>query len=374
MSIKMLKIVPQIDEFKDFKTFNETYNLKKDDLIFTNEYIYNPIIKPLGLKTLVLFQEDYGTGEPTDSMVDEILRDIASINYDRLIAIGGGTVIDIAKVLVVADGVLDSNLLYDDMTNLKAYHDLIAIPTTCGTGSEVTNISILNRTGLGTKQGLVSDSMYPKYACLIPEFMKTLPYAVFATSSIDALIHAIESMLSPLSTNESTEYSKKAIESILKGYIFVAKDRNLYKELGNVFLKASNDAGIAFSNAGCGTIHAMSYAFGGKYHVAHGESNYQFLMPVLEFYKEKNPNGKISDLEALIALTLSVSKEDALNSLKDLLEEIIHLKPMNEYGAIEEDLMEFSISTMNNQKRLLSRSNVELKLEDIYGIYSKCMN
>ena len=131
-------------------------------------------------------------GEPTDVMAEAILRDAAATGCNRVMAIGGGTVIDIAKVLAVGGGE-SIDELYGMAPELPKRRELVLIPTTCGTGSEVTNISILNRTRLGTKMGLVGPAMYADAAVLIPQLLEGLPFGVFATSSIDALVHAVES-------------------------------------------------------------------------------------------------------------------------------------------------------------------------------------
>ena len=133
------------------------------------------------------------------------------------------TVIDIAKVLAVSAGdSLDS--LYAAPDKIEKKRELIILPTTCGTGSEVTNISIINRTRLGTKVGLVSPHMYADEAVLVPELLNTLPFAVFATSSIDALVHAVESSLSPKATPYTKLFGYKAIEMIIRGYQKIAVD------------------------------------------------------------------------------------------------------------------------------------------------------
>ena len=249
---------------------------------------------------------------------------------------------------------------------MKKKFDLFIVPTTCGTGSEVTNIAIVNRTKLGTKQGLVSEEMYASYAVLISEFMSSLPYGVFATSSIDALIHAVESYLSPKATSFTEMFSVEAIKDILSGYVEVVKNQEARKELGGKFLKASNYAGIAFGNAGCAAVHAMSYALGGKYHVAHGESNYQFFMSVLRTYEQKAPNGKIADLKKLLSDILG---GDGFDALEKLLEGILPKKRMSDYGATQEDIEPFAKSTVDNQQRLLGNNYVPLSLEDIQAIF-----
>jgi len=146
-------------------------------------------------------------------MVEAIYNDIKG-TYKRIIAIGGGTIIDIAKIFALKN-VLPILDLYDGKIPPIKEKELILIPTTCGTGSEVTNISILSLISRGTKRGLAVDEMYADSAVLIPELMNSLPFPIFATSSIDALIHAIESSLSP-KANESTRlFGYRAIEMIL---------------------------------------------------------------------------------------------------------------------------------------------------------------
>ena len=152
--MKAFQLIPSIAEYADFAALASEMHLGARDLILTNEYIYNPTIADLDLGCHTCFQEKYGAGEPTDVMVDAILDDLRGKDYDRIVAVGGGTVIDIAKVLTVARPEDRVDDLYDRMASLQKEHKLIIVPTTCGTGSEVTNISIINRTTRGVKVGL----------------------------------------------------------------------------------------------------------------------------------------------------------------------------------------------------------------------------
>ncbi len=146
--------------------------------------------------------------------------------------------------------------------------DVIAIPTTCGTGSECTNISVAIvkdekdgvLTGGETKLGLVSDDIIPNKVCLIPDLLKTLPYKPFACSAIDALVHATESFLSPHRKTMTSElFSEKAMDMILKGFKLIdEKGQDARFEYLDEFVTASFYAGIAFLKAGCGPVHGMS--------------------------------------------------------------------------------------------------------------------
>ena len=135
--------------------------------------------------------------------------------------IGGGTIIDIAKILAL-DSILPIEDLYDGKLPIKRTKKLVLVPTTCGTGSEVTNIAILALTRRHTKKGLANDCMYADSAILVPELLKGLPFKFFATSSIDALIHAMESSLSPKGNATLRLFGYKAISMILNGYKEIA--------------------------------------------------------------------------------------------------------------------------------------------------------
>ena len=137
----MIEIIwkPELHSFNSCQEFADEFRLCETDLILTNEYIYQPYFGSMNLGCRVLYQEKYGIGEPTDTMTEAIMQDMKKTGCKRVIAIGGGTVIDIAKVLAVA-GDESIDCLYDMAPALPKRRTLIIVPTTCGTGSEVTNI------------------------------------------------------------------------------------------------------------------------------------------------------------------------------------------------------------------------------------------
>ena len=400
--MKLLQVVPTIHEYAEFTSFAADFCLGVHDLILTNARYAKYFA---GLDCPVICREKYGTAEPTDEMVNVILserdRIHAETGVERIIAIGGGAIMDMAKVLSVAPhGTKDVNDLYADMGSLRRVHELIAIPTTCGTGSEVTNISVIFRTPLGTKQGLVGDALYPAHAVLIPQLMETLPYHVFACSAIDALIHAAESYLSPLATPMTDVFGETAMREILTGFAAIAEEPECRAGLNGQFLRAATNAGIAFGNAGCGPVHALSFAIGGKYHVPHGESCYQYFLPVLRYYQANsvevgqcptsvseclhsprvasagcNPEmaecGKLAKFEALLCDILHA--DDGLTALADLLERILPRKPMSAYGATQADVEAFAVSTIENQQRLLARAYVPVTLDVARAIEQECL-
>ena len=214
--------------------------------------------------------------------------------------------------------------------------------------------------------------MYADSAVLVPELLKGLPFKFFATSSIDALIHALESSLSPKATSYTEMFGYQAIEMILNGYKEIAANgQDARMPLLKDFLLASNYAGIAFGNAGCAAVHAMSYPLGGTYHVPHGEANYCLLIGVFKAYMEIDPSGKIKKLNKFIADILGCGEDVVYDELEKLLNQIIQCKPLHEYGVKEEELETFTGNVMEKQGRLMANNYVELSREKVYDIYKK---
>lgn len=366
--MKQLMIKPSIYKYATAKEFAEAFNLGKGDLVITNEYIYQPYFGALNLECDVIYQEKYGSGEPSDDMVEAIYADIKG-EHKRIVAIGGGTVIDISKIYALKNvsPILD---LYDGKAEIVKNKELVLVPTTCGTGSEVTNISILALNSRGTKKGLATDQLYADSAVLVPELLNGLPFRFFATSSIDALIHAVESSLSPKGNDITRLFGYKAIEMILSGYKKIAEEGpDARLPLLDDFLTASLYAGIAFGNAGCAAVHAMSYPLGGTFHVAHGESNYAMFTGVMNNYMEIKQDGEIAKLNAFIANILGCEVADVYPELEKLLNNLIPKKALHEYGMTEAQIEEFADSVLANQQRLLANNFVPLDRDRLIKIY-----
>ena len=368
--MKQLMIKPAIYKYEKAGDFAEEFALGKGDLVITNEYIYEPYFGGLNLGCDVLFQEKYGAGEPSDDMAEAMYRDMKG-SHRRIIAIGGGTVIDISKLFALKN-VSPVEDLYDGRLEIVKDKELVLVPTTCGTGSEVTNIAILALNKKGTKKGLAVDEMYADSAVLIPELLGGLPFKFFAASSIDALIHAVESSLSPKGNEMTRLFGYKAIEMILNGYKIIAeKGEEARIPLLSDFLTASNYAGIAFGNAGCAAVHALSYPLGAKYHVAHGESNYAMFTGVMKQYMEIKSDGEIDRLNRYIAAMLGCGTAEVYDKLEELLNHLLPKKALREYGVTVEDLEAFTGSVLENQGRLLANNFVPLDRKHIFNIYNE---
>ena len=372
--MQALRVVPAIHYFDTFKDFNEEFKLGKGDILVTNQWMYDPYVKPLGIDMPVIYQEKYGAGEPTDEMMDAMKKEMDKYEYDRIIAFGGGTIVDCCKVLAceIPDKVAD---LYTGKVAPKRVKKLVVFPTTCGTGSEVTNVAVASIPSLNLKKGIADEQTYADIAVLIPESLQGLPDKVFATSSVDALIHAVESFLSPKASPFTEMYSLKAIEMIMNGYKKIVERGGNTKENRNDLLKdfliASNYAGIAFGNAGCAAVHALAYAHGAAFHIAHGESNFQGFTEVFKVYNSKQPDGKIAEINKIFADILGCDTADVYDKLDEFLGQILRKKPLREYGMTLDQADEFARLTVENQQRLLGNNYIELSEEEIAGIFRK---
>lgn len=369
--MQAMRVVPRIHYFDTFAQFHEEFKIGTNDLVVTNEFIYEPFMKPLGIETNLIFQEKFGAGEPSDKMIDALNEEMKKYTFDRIIAFGGGTIVDICKVLAL-DVPEHSIDLFEGVVPPVKKKKLIVVPTTCGTGSEVTNVAIAELKAKHTKKGLAVEETYADEAVLIPETVKGLPYKFFVTSSIDALIHAIESYLSPKASPFTEMYSLQAIRMIMEGYkkIIAGGPDSRLEDL-KTFVLASNYAGIAFGNAGCAAVHALSYSIGGAFHVPHGEANYQFFTEVFKFYDKKNPTGKILQAKEIFAEVLGCSAEgDVFGELEEFLNKLIVKKPLSAYGMVEAQIDEFTDSTIENQQRLLANNYVFLDRAEIRQIFA----
>ncbi|MCI9168533.1 MAG: 4-hydroxybutyrate dehydrogenase [Dorea sp.] len=358
-----------VQRFASAEEFARQYDLGEGDFILASRSIYERYFEPLGLKAHVAYKSSYGSGEPTDIMIDGLLADFRRTDCERIIAIGGGAVIDMAKILVLA-GEHSTQQIFQREVPLKKERTLIAVPTTCGAGSEVSNVSIAEMTGIHSKLGLAADEIYADEAVLIPELLSCLPYDFFATSAIDAFIHGIESYVSPRANLYTEMFSMKAMEMIIGGFRQIIENGADFRtELLDDFLTASNLAGIAFGNAGTGTVHAMSYPLSGVYHVTHGEANYQFLTAVFAAYQRMKPEGKIRKLNRFLSGLLGCGEADVYGSLEHVLNRIIPRKRLREYGMKEEETQIFAARVEASQQRLLNQSYVKMTADQMAAIY-----
>lgn len=347
-----------------------TQDLLENALIVTSQGIKERSLDILKLTNPIICHDLYGKGEPTDIKINKMIAEKNNYPHEKIIAIGGGTVMDCAKLMIIEnlENCLDA---FTGNFPLKKSTPLICVPTTAGTGSEVTSITVAELTELGTKKGLSHPVFQPDEAILIPELLRDLPEKPFIHASIDALIHATESYLSPKASPATRLFSLEATKKIIHAFqqmsYYGLERRHDFLE---DFLLSACFAGIAFGNAGAGAVHALSYPLSGKYHVPHGEANFQFFTAVFKSYYDKAPEGSISELANIISTILDCPKNHAFEQLEYLLTNLIQRPALRTYGMEEKDILLFTDSVINEQHRLLANNYVPLSKNDIKMIYS----
>ena len=380
--MREILIKPDILKYRTFADFAEEFGLGERDLILTTRLLKEKYIDPAlagfadaaGVQCLV--QEDFGEGEPTEEMIEKMLPAVDYDSYDRVIAIGGGTMMDIGKIFAVRR-TGSVNDLFFRRVDLFRDKKLICVPTTCGTGSEVTMTSVAivkAPSGGTTKLGLLDEKIIADTAVLIPQFIEEIPHKPMAESLIDALIHATESYLSPDRATITTDtFAEKAIRMILAAMSAYKDGVDIRKEYADEMLTAACYAGIAFLSAGCGLVHGMSYPLSGKYFVTHGAANYVFFDAVLKYYDRCDPTGKISSFRAMIADALGCDEADAIAELAAAEDALISVKTMSECGAVPEDVDYFTESVFANQMRLVNNAYAPVGPEEVRELYRQVL-
>ena len=204
-------------------------------------------------------------------------------NVDGVIGLGGGSSMDVAKLSAVLARSRQSLSDMYGIGNVKGERlPLIQIPTTAGTGSEVTPIAIVT-TGETTKMGVVSPQLLPDIALLDPSLTTGLPAAVTAATGIDAMVHAIEAYTSKLKKNPYSDMLARQALTLMAANLQTAIEHGGNLEARSNMLLGACLAGQAFANAPVAAVHALAYPLGGHYHIPHGLSNSLVLPSVLEF-------------------------------------------------------------------------------------------
>ena len=221
--------------------------------------------------------------EPSYTAVQSIVDQFKKSGADMIVACGGGSVMDAAKLasVLVTDEYGVKELL-DGPGRAKKCVPIILIPTTAGTGAEVTPNSIVAVPEKELKVGIVNENMIADYVILDARMIKNLPRPIAAATGVDALAHAIECYTSKKANPFSDTFAMEALDLILNN-IIPACDDSEAMDAKNKMQIAAFYAGIAITASGTTAVHALSYPLGGKYHIAHGVSNAILLAPVMRF-------------------------------------------------------------------------------------------
>ncbi len=221
--------------------------------------------------------------EPAYTDVQKLVDQFKVSGADMIVACGGGSVMDAAKLasVLVTDAYGVKELL-DDPSLARKCLPTIFIPTTAGTGAEVTPNAIVAVPEKELKVGIVNENMIPDYVILDARMIKNVPHKIAAATGVDALAHCIECYTSNKANPFSDLYALEGLNLILNN-IMEACNNPEAMEAKNLMQIAAYYGGLAITASGTTAVHALSYPLGGKYHIAHGVSNAMLLVPVMRF-------------------------------------------------------------------------------------------
>lgn len=348
------------------------------DVVLRKSGIVDPVLESLrsgGFGDPRIF--DGVQSEADLPIVNEVVEFARKSNCDCIVAVGGGSVIDTGKGANIAlslGGALDE---HQGLNNLPgSLRPLVAVPTTAGTGSEVSYFASVKDPQAQTK--LVFGSIYlaPDVALLDPTLLVGLPPRLTAATGIDALTHCLESYVAQNSASPLTMMYCEGALKLLFAYLPCAVADGADMEAREATLIASTMAGIAFTNTGVGVVHALSHAVSGKFGSHHGSTNAVFLVPGMQFNMEAC-RSKYAQLGRVIGLSNAKDDETAARQLVDSVAGL--LKELGLPTKLK-DLIGTSISTADIEFLAESASldpatmfnPRECLASDLRSIYEKC--
>lgn len=277
------------------------------------------------------------SGEPTTDHLHEALIELENCGADAVVAIGGGSAIDLAKAISVF--AVHKELSFDEISSQKKLErlPLIAIPTTAGTGSEATKVMVITDGEIGVKRNPGHPSLIPDAAILDPTLTVSLPKNFTAYTGMDALAHAIEAYVSTKATPMSDHFALEAIRLIGEALPIVYENGNDLQAREKMLL-GSCYAGIAFSNSSTNLAHAAARPLGSRYHIPHGLCVSLLLPFVIEY-----GIGELEERYAVIAKSLGRSEaalgKDLVKILKEFNENFQIWADGNIYMRTQEDYL-----------------------------------
>lgn len=314
--------------------------------------------------------------DPPEAMVLSAVEQARAAGVDCVASVGGGSSMDTAKLIAV---LANSDQPIAEMYGVNLVRGerlpLALAPTTAGTGSEVTPISIVT-TGSNEKKGVVAPQLLPDFAVLDAELTVGLPAAATAATGIDAMVHAIEAFTSRRLKNIVSDCLAKQALELLGANIRTACTRPQDREARAAMLMGSMLAGMAFANAPVAAVHALAYPLGGHFHIPHGHSNALVLPYVLEF---NLPEAEAAYAELGPILFPELAGRPAAARARGLIEGFLALGPelgmetrLSALGVNHNHLPMLAEDAMK-QQRLLINNPREMTLDAAREIYARAL-
>jgi alcohol dehydrogenase len=316
--------------------------------------------------------------DPPEAIVLASAERVRQSRAEIILGLGGGSSMDVAKLIAVLNGSPQAlQQMYGVGNVLGPRLPLVLMPTTAGTGSEATAVSIVT-TGETTKSGVVSPVLYPDLAVLDAELTIGLPAAVTAATGIDAMVHAIEAYTSARLKNPLSDMLAVQALKLLTTNLLTACEQPTDRTAREAMLLGAMLAGQAFSNAPVAAVHALAYPLGGHFHVPHGHSNALVLVPVLRFNAPAAASLYAELANVVIPGAAHAPDSDAekaahfIEHLDQLIDRTGILRRLSDVGVSAGDLPRLAADAML-QQRLLVNNPRPLQEADALAIYQEVL-
>lgn len=309
---------------------------------------------------------------PRASQILDGARTYHAAGCDVIVAVGGGSVIDAAKgvALVVSNG--GHVLEYEGINRVRLpLPPMVAVPTTAGSGADVSQFCVVNDSARRTKVTIVSRSLVPEVTVVDPATHATVPNDVGAATAIDVLSHGVEAYFSRAAGPLTDSHALRAVDLCVRSLDRLAGgDRHSGRQLEDMAL-AALEAGMAFSNAVLGAVHAMSHPVGGRYDSSHGEINGVLLPHVVSFNAEVIPTARMADLARAGGVTVGSSAglvaDRVADRFRNLAESIGIPGGLTSLGVIGEDIPTLAAYALDDL--CMATNPRAVTVEDIERLY-----
>lgn len=315
---------------------------------------------------------DQITTNPKDYEVELGVQVYLDYQCDAVIGVGGGSTLDVAKGIAIIASNGGSICDYEGVDQIiQPLPPMVMISTTAGSGSEVSQFAVIVDSHKQKKMTIVSKSLVPDIAIIDPYTLITKDRDLTASTGMDVLTHAIEAYVSIAATPLTDVQAKNAIALVAK-YLRPSVASKTNEEAKNAMAMASLQAGLAFSNAILGAVHAMAHAIGGKYPMAHGDINAILLPHVMEFNLIARPD-RFSTIAQLMGqdvrgMTEMEAGNKAISHVVELSKDINAPKRLSEMGFTENDILAMSQIALEDACMITNPRDMTLK--DVENLFS----
>ncbi|MCM3224284.1 iron-containing alcohol dehydrogenase [Terribacillus saccharophilus] len=360
------------------KKFEAKHVVIVTDSIIKQTGLLENITTPLTNQEISFKIIDKVVPEPPFENLEDMIQELESDNPDMLIGVGGGSALDITKLLSVMLTNKEDvrNFIGTDKIKNRGI-PFILVPTTAGTGSEVTANAIFTDVRDNVKKGIVSPYLLPSAAIIDATLTLSVPAKVTAATGMDALVHAVESYTAIKAGELTDGIALQAIKLISRSLRTAVYDGNNLRAREDMAM-GSLLAGISLGNAGVGAVHALAYPLGGKFKVPHGVAN-SLLLPYVMKYNVISNLTKFKEVaiamgENVEHLSLRDAAEQAVHALAKLSEDVGIPASLQEVGVEESDLQDLAEEAskidrlLSNNPRKLTRNDIENIYKDAFGV------